>query len=220
MAEPGATPYDQVIARRFQAIEQQIAELRRPTGSQNNRNKDKVQEALDKIAEQVDTIEGVVDDLQLVSDYQASLRTYTGYSSGSLTQLVVGTTTFADRAPSVAFTLPEKMIVLATLRTTAFLSVSGPTTSTLTATATARMRVEGNLAATIGRMSQSQTVDGSGGNHGFNMGGNPTAQQTMILDAGDHVIDCEYLINVPNGASVNCSIADRSLVIQILGRPD
>jgi hypothetical protein len=219
MAEPGYVPPDQTIARRLQAIELKLQALGRPTGSQNNRNKDKVQEALDRLAEQVDTIEGVVDDLRLVSDYQASLRTYTAYDDDKLEQLSIGTTNFTDHGPSVAFTLPEQMLVLATLRTTAFLSVSGPTSTTLTATATARMRVEGNQAASVGRISHSQTVPGSG-NHAFNEGGNPTAQQTMLLDAGDHLIDCEYLINVPAGASTNCSISDRSLVIQILGRPD
>jgi hypothetical protein len=108
MAEPGYVPPDQTLPRRIQAIEGRISQLERPTGSQNNRNKDKVQAALELLAEQVEALEGVTAELadvqasqQETIDYLASLTVSTAVGSTSQTSVSAGT--WGSDRPALVF---------------------------------------------------------------------------------------------------------------------
>lgn len=98
MAEPGYTPPEQALTRQIQALNERLNRLERPTGSQNNRNKDKVQAALD--------------DLQAEVDFQASLITKTAesgsFNSGTIPpdQIVHWLTTPESLALSITLDVP------------------------------------------------------------------------------------------------------------------
>jgi hypothetical protein len=56
VAEPGYTPPEKATAAEIQKLKERLNRLERPTGSQNNRNRDKVQAALEDLQFQADRL--------------------------------------------------------------------------------------------------------------------------------------------------------------------
>jgi hypothetical protein len=101
MAEPGYTPPEKAIARELQKLNERINRLERPTGSQNNRNKDKVQAALEDLQAQQDVL----------AAQQAELARQLAFSQSPTAQHSVvsnfALTTSAQELIRLNFTVPD-----------------------------------------------------------------------------------------------------------------
>lgn len=212
MAEPGYEPPEKVVALQIQKINERLNRLERPTGSQNNRNKDKVQAALDDLQEQAEQQQQTI-------DYLSSLKTYSASDNDYITNITGANTDHPETTPSVNFTLSETMRVRITLRSNTSLSTSGAASAFITANALMRLFVDGALqSGAVASAQVFQQVPGTTGNQGASADGQLVSEVVVTLQAGSHSVRSGYFSR-GDGASVSISIFNRSLAVQILGRP-
>jgi hypothetical protein len=219
VAEPGYTPPEKATADQIRKFNERLRQLERPTGSQNNRNKDKVEAALKDLQKQATELEEQANQQQETLDYLSSLKTYSAADNGQVGNFTGGPISHGETTPSINFTLEETMKVRITLRANASLYASGASSQTITANARMKIILDGTARENeVANAFLYQAIPPANGNHGASADSQLVSEVVTTLAAGDHSAVSNYATN-GDGASVNVTITNRSMTVQVLGRP-